>query len=114
MKRAQILCALAGLALFSGCYTTTLRSGKPVSATPSTTSKHWHSGVLGGGVELSGPYELKRICPHGWSEIETETSVFSVIAEFATFHLYAPQTVRVRCAENPAQSARASTPTGGG
>jgi Bor protein len=105
MTRADLLLALASLvllALVSACYSTTVRSGKPVGHKAADADGRWHSGVLTGGVELSGPYDLDRLCPDGWAEIRTETSVFNEAAELLTFHLYAPQTVHVTCAAPPA------------
>jgi hypothetical protein len=83
--------------LASGCYTTTLRSGKPAGEPAPDADGHWHSGILTGGVDVSGAYDLKQLCPNGWAEIETETSVFNQVVELATLRLYAPQTVSVRC-----------------
>jgi Bor protein len=105
MRRAAILLALASVALVSGCYSTTVRSGKPVGQKAADADGRWHSGVLTGGVELSGPYDLDRLCPDGWAEIRTETSPFNQAAELLTFHLYAPQTVHVTCAAAPAGQA---------
>src|SRR5262249_37054497 len=108
MKRPQpsLSLALVLCSIMTGCWTTTVSSGKPVSHAKSASTTRWHSGILTGGVELSGPHELKRICPNGWAEVETETSPFNVIAEFATFHLYAPQMVRIRCADAPAHASQ--------
>lgn len=101
MRRASILVALALVTTAGGCYSTTVRSGKPVGQVAPGADDRWHSGVLTGGVELSGPYDLEQLCPHGWAEIHTETSLPNEAVEILTFHLYAPQTVRVVCAAEP-------------
>jgi Bor protein len=106
MKRFFVLVALATTAL-AGCYSTTVTSGKPAGKVASGADDRWHSGVLTGGVELSGPYDLESLCPYGWSEIHTESSPANVVVEFMTFHLYAPQTVRVTCAAAPTREAAA-------
>lgn len=82
----------------SGCYTTSISSGKPLGKVAPDADDTWHSGLLTGGIDLSGDYDLKRLCPNGWAEIRTETSVLNEIVELATYRLYAPQTVRVTCA----------------
>jgi hypothetical protein len=65
-----VLCAL----LSSGCYTTTVSSGKPAAPARIEFDEKWHHGVVYGIAELSGPYDLEKVCPDGWSEITTETS----------------------------------------
>jgi hypothetical protein len=102
MKAPKFTLALAALSFASGCYTTTLSSGKPVGEVASGADDKWHSGVLTGGVDVSGDYELNKLCPHGWSEIRTETSVPNEIVELLTWRVYAPQTVRVKCAAKSA------------
>ena len=89
--------ALAGLML-SGCYTTTVSSGKPAAKASVKYDDKWHHGLVWGIAELSGPYELQRICPDGWSEIKTETSFVNGFVQAVTYGIYAPQTITVRCA----------------
>lgn len=91
--------ALALLLAASGCYTTSISSGKPLGKVAPDADDTWHSGLVTGGIDLSGDYDLKSLCPNGWAEIRTETSVMNEIVELATYRLYAPQTVRVTCAE---------------
>ena len=92
--------ALAALtaAAATGCYTSYIKSGAPVAAAPIEHDEKWHSGIIYGLAELSGPYDLSRICPNGWAEIKTETSFVNGLVEWVTFSLYNPQTVTVRCA----------------
>jgi hypothetical protein len=62
----------------------------------------WHSGIVLGIPELSGPHKLTEICPHGWAEIKTETSFVNGLVEAVTMALYNPQTVTVICSATPA------------
>lgn len=83
--------------LLSGCYTTTVRSGAPAAPPRIEYDGKWHHGLVVGLAELSGPYDLSRICPEGWAEIKTETSFVQGLVEAVTGGIYAPQTVTVRC-----------------
>jgi hypothetical protein len=105
MKNSLIVLIVA--VFTSGCYTTTLRSGKPVGEPADDADGHWHSGFLTGGLDASGDYELKKLCPDGWAEIETETSVLNEVVELVTYRVYAPQTVTVRCAKKRERTALA-------
>lgn len=102
--------ALALLLCASGCYTTAINSGKPLGKVAPDADDTWHSGLVTGGIDLSGDYDLKQLCPNGWAEIRTETSVMNEIVELATYRLYAPQTVRVTCAAAKAFVPRARRP----
>lgn len=93
----RTLVLLAVLGSLSGCYTTTLRSGKPANAARIDLDHRWHHGVIWGIAELSGPYNLKALCPNGWGEIQTETSFVNGLLNYLTSGIYAPQTVTVRC-----------------
>jgi hypothetical protein len=95
--------ALAGSsALITGCFTTTIVSGRPSRPATVAYDSRWHHGVLWGIGEVSGPYDLSEICPHGWAEIETETSFVNGVVSAATSSLYSPQTVSVRCSASAA------------
>jgi hypothetical protein len=89
---------LAALAMASGCYTTTVRSGKPPGDATAEYNGKWHSGVVWGLAELSGPYNLSEVCPNGWAEITTETSFVNGLVDSVTSGIYNPQSVTVRCA----------------
>jgi hypothetical protein len=82
----------------SGCFTSIVKSGAPAAAASIEYDEKWHSGLIFGLVELSGPYDLSRICPNGWAEIKTETSFVNGLVQWITFNIYNPQTVSVRCA----------------
>ncbi len=96
---ASIVC----LASLSACYTTTVRTGAPPGATPLEAREHWHSGFVAGIADASGPYDLQRLCPGGWSEVRTETSFWNGLVQMFTSGLYNPQTTTVVCAGAPAQ-----------
>jgi len=99
-KHTRLVKAASGLALMAslaGCYTTTMRSGLPANAARIEYDKRWHHGVIWGIAELSGPYNLKEVCPQGWAEISTETSFLAGLLYAVTSGVYAPQTVTVRC-----------------
>jgi hypothetical protein len=108
MKRLAFIacCALA----LNGCYTTTLKNGKPVGEAPLEADDRWHNGFVGGTEEASGPYELTELCPHGWAEIETHTSFGNGLLEIVTLSLYNPQTIEVRCAAAPERTASVAKP----
>jgi hypothetical protein len=89
-----VVCALA----LPGCYTTTVSSGKPAARASVAYDEKWHSGVVYGIAELSGPHDLEAICPHGWSEIKTETSFLNGFVDAVTYGIYNPQNITVRCA----------------
>lgn len=99
------LLALGALAFASGCYTTTVRSGKPPADATAEYDGKWHSGVVYGIAELSGPYDLSEVCPNGWAEITTETSFVNGLVTGITSSIYTPQSVTVRCAAGGAAPA---------
>lgn len=100
-----VVCAL----VLPGCYTTTVSSGKPPAPASVAYDEKWHSGVVVGIAELSGPHNLEEICPNGWSEIKTETSFLNGFVDAVTYGIYNPQSVTVRCAL-PSQPVAAATP----
>jgi Bor protein len=105
MRTLSLLWACAlGLSTLSGCYTTTLRSGAVANPATVAFDDRWHHGLFWGLAELSGPYDLKQICPEGWAEIETETSFINGLLHYLTSGVYASQTVSVRCAARAGQA----------
>lgn len=106
MRWSRLLaCALA----LPSCYTTTVTSGKPATRATVAYDEKWHSGVVNGIAELSGPHDLEKICPHGWSQITTETSFLNGFVEVVTTGIYNPQTITVRCAP-PSQTVADNMP----
>lgn len=97
-RGVSTLTALVTLMLASSCYTTTVRSGKPPAEATIEYDGKWHSGLVWGLAELSGPYDLSEICPQGWAEITTETSFVNGLVDAVTSSIYSPQSVTVRCA----------------
>ncbi|HMJ12713.1 MAG TPA: hypothetical protein VK524_14930 [Polyangiaceae bacterium] len=98
MTKHKLLLLVATTVALSGCYSTTIRSGKAAGETPMESDDRWHSGFVGGTQEASGPYDLEKICPNGWSEIETKTSFANGFVDIVTAGIYNPQTVKVTCA----------------
>jgi hypothetical protein len=94
MKRFLLVFAIAA----TGCYRMTIRNDRAVGDTPIEYDGKWHSGLIAGLAELSGPYDLSKVCPRGWSEIHTETSFVNGLVEGRTCNIYSPQSVTVRCA----------------
>lgn len=93
MKRLLLAAAL----LLAGCFRMTIKNGNPVGQTPIEYDNKWHSGVVFGLAELSGPYDLSKVCPGGWAEIHTETSFVNGLVEAITSNIYTPQSVTIRC-----------------
>lgn len=113
MNRHGLL-LLTALAL-PGCYTTTITRETPAAPTTVQYDEKWHHGLVWGIAELSGPYDLRAICPNGWAEIKTETSFINGFVEALTSGIYSPQTVSVRCAAQappvaPARPASSAQP----
>jgi hypothetical protein len=94
MKRMVLILAIA----LTGCWRMTVRNGSPVGATPIEYDNKWHSGLIYGLAELSGPYDLSKVCPQGWSEIHTETPLVQGLVQALTLQIYNPQGVTIRCA----------------
>lgn len=110
MKRS--LLALTALCCATGCYTTTIRSGRPINPQPVMQQDgdevieydgKWHHGFIAGMVEVGGNYNLDRICPQGWAEIKTETSFVNVVVTAVTMGVYTPQSVTIKCSLVPVQ-----------
>jgi hypothetical protein len=97
----------------SACFTTTLRSGKPANAPRLENDRRWHHGVIWGIAELSGPYDLKKICPNGWAEVTTETSFLNGLLTSLTSSVYTPQSVTIRCSGEEAEPSEEAEETEG-
>lgn len=103
---------LATALLGSGCFRTTVRSGHPPGDPPEGWEHRWHSGWLLGAIEASGPHDLARACPAGWSEIETSTDPSQSLITLLTIGIYAPQSVSVVCAAEPDSQTSPPAPKG--
>jgi len=97
-RAAKALLGIATCVSATACFSTVVKSGAPAAAAVVEYDEKWHSGVIYGIAEVSGPYDLSKICPQGWAEIKTETSFVNGFVQLVTFNLYNPQTVTVRCA----------------
>lgn len=109
MKWTTTLAVLSSTLFLNGCWSTTVRSGLPAGETKLEADERWHSGFVGGTQEASGPYDIRRICPEGWSEIKTETSFANGLVDVFTASLYNPQTITITCARTN-QVAKAEVP----
>ena len=94
-RRGGLALALALSSL--GCAATTLRSGMPPGDSPPDYTERWHSAFLFGLVEASGPYDLARVCPGGWSEVTVEPDPFTALAGVFTLFIYSPTRVTIVC-----------------
>jgi hypothetical protein len=111
MSTRTVFVALGAAALLTGCYTTTLRSGRAPAPAPTVEyDEKWHSGLVLGIAELSGPYKLNEACPQGWAEIRTETSFINGFVQLVTSGIYNPQTVTIVCAAGPGPAPTAAAP----
>jgi len=105
MNLRQSIAIMGCMLACSGCYATTIQSGRKPALKPSIEyDEKWHHGMLWGIAELSGPYDLDAICPQGWAEISTHTSFLNGLLDAITYGIYSPQTVTVRCASRPASA----------
>jgi hypothetical protein len=111
-RAANIAAALAIVAGAGGCYTSLVKSGAPAAPATIEYDEKWHSGLIVGIAELSGPYDLSKICPNGWAEIKTETSFLNGLVQAVTWGIYNPQSVTVRCAGGPAGTPGLALPPG--
>jgi len=89
--------ALPLLLLACSCAQTTLRSGLPPGDSPGPYTDKWHAAFLFGLVEASGPYDLDRICPGGWSEVTLQPDTFTALAGLITLFIYSPSRVTIVC-----------------
>jgi hypothetical protein len=110
----KIACLAALIASSSACYTTTLRSGLPANPARIENDRRWHHGVIWGIAEISGPYNLKEICPNGWAEVKTETSFVNWLLYTITSGIYSPQSVTILCSGAEAEGGGEGTGGEGG
>ncbi|HTQ02400.1 MAG TPA: hypothetical protein VMI54_01035 [Polyangiaceae bacterium] len=82
----------------TGCAATHLYSGLPPGDPPRGYESRWHSSYFFGTTEGRGPYDLGRLCPSGWSEIDLEPDFFTTAAEAVTLFLYTPTRLTIVCA----------------
>jgi hypothetical protein len=99
----RVLLALAVLPL-AGCYTIRYeRHAAPEAGAPRET---WHNGLVSGVFDLSGPVQLREMCPGGVASVEHQVTfangllqtLTSIPGTFTVLNVWTPATVRVRCA----------------
>ena len=81
-----------------GCAETRIYSGMPPGDPPAGYENRWHSSFLFGTTPAGRPYDLGRLCPSGWSEIELSPDVFTSFAGLVTLFLYTPTRLTIVCA----------------
>jgi hypothetical protein len=94
-----------------GCAETRVYSGLPPGDPPAGYENRWHSSFLFGTTDGSEPYDLGRLCPNGWSELELVPDFFTSAAGVATLFLYTPSRLTIVCAR-PVELARPSSAAG--
>jgi hypothetical protein len=102
--------------LFSGlfgCAETRIYSGLPPGDPPAGYDNRWHSSFFFGTARAQRPYDLNRLCPSGWSEIEIAPDFFTSFTGLVTLFLYTPSRLTIVCAR-PIQLARPRTAEGSG
>jgi hypothetical protein len=108
--RARQLLSLLLAALVTACFETTVRSGLPPADPAPGHHARWHHAFMFGLLEASGPYDLAELCPHGWSEIQTESDPVHGLLLLLSVGIYAPARVTVICAEPPGPDLNTSAP----
>ncbi|HTO95804.1 MAG TPA: hypothetical protein VMK66_02065 [Myxococcales bacterium] len=94
MKRVALILAL----VLTGCFRMTVHTRNPPGQAPIEYDDKWHSGFIFGMVETSGPYDLSKVCPKGWSQIHVETPfVQGLVQVLVPFSIYNPQGVTITC-----------------
>ena len=93
--------SIVGATLQTACLRTTVRSGLAPADPPLHWRGRWHHTFFLGTVESSGPVELDRVCPNGWSLLESYTDPLQTAITLLTVTIYTPSTVTVVCAQPP-------------
>lgn len=94
-SRALVLCLFFTCA---SCAATTVHSGRPPLDVAWGFNERWHSALLWGVVPVSGPYDMARICPSGWSQVTVARDPLTLLAGAVTLFVYSPSRVTVVCA----------------
>ncbi|HSU41473.1 MAG TPA: hypothetical protein VLJ38_17975 [Polyangiaceae bacterium] len=88
-----------------GCAETRIYSGLPPGDPPTGYENRWHSSFFFGTTPAGRAYDLGRLCPSGWSQIELSPDFFTSFAGVVTLFLYTPSRLTIVCAR-PLQLAR--------
>lgn len=94
----QVRLYLVALAACIGCATTTVNSGRPPLDPAESYDERWHSAFLWGLVPGGEPYNLAKICPHGWSQVTVGRDPFTLLASVLTLFIYSPARITIVCA----------------
>ena len=86
----------------AACTPTIVRSGLAAGRSPDGYADRWHHGFLLGLVDATGAYDVGSICPYGWSEMRTKTTVATGLVQYLTLGIYTPAQVTIVCAATAA------------
>ncbi|MBC7843065.1 MAG: Bor family protein [Gemmatimonadaceae bacterium] len=94
MRRSAVM--LTALALLTtGCYHTTITTGRPMSET--TIMQPWALSFIYGLVPPP-TVETASKCPSGVAQVETQLSFLNGLVGSLTFGIVTPMTIKVTCA----------------
>lgn len=93
-----VLLSTALLLACMGCAATTVHSGRPPLDLAPGYDERWQSAFLWGAVPLSGPYDLAKICPNGWSQVTLGRDPLTLLAGVLSLFIYSPSRVTIVCA----------------
>jgi hypothetical protein len=97
-----------------GCYSTTIRSGKPAAKGDPAVRDRAMGATLGNVVEVDPPYRLDLNCKQGWSEIKIRMSPLDWGLAYLAGGVYQSRTFTLRCAKKdssaPPDAAPNATP----
>ena len=93
----RAVCTLGAVVALAGCYehTVTVGAGAP---TGRIVYEEWKHHWLGGLIDPDQELELREVCPSGNATIKNEMSFLNGLVNGLTAGIYAPTTLRVRCA----------------
>jgi hypothetical protein len=103
MRRTTYL-AIASLALSGACYHATVETGMAPSG--QVIEKEWAHSFIGGLVPPD-LMETAAKCPSGVAKVETQLSFVNMLANFVTFGIYSPMSIKATCGNGK----RAELPT---
>ncbi len=83
----------------AGCAATTVRSGLPPGKVAAGYDDRWHPAFLFGVVPGTEPYDLRQICPSGWSQVTVTRDPFTLLSSLVTLFVYSPSRVTIVCGE---------------
>ena len=96
MKRIGSILLLMVMLTASGCFHTTVVTGRPEST--KVVDRPWHPFVIYGLVPIGGDLDVSDACPNGVAKVETEISFMNGLVSAITFSIFTPAHVKVTCA----------------